>query len=92
MSALDDLSRRLFHGRNPGPLLGPWIACTIIAGGIYIFERKMPAFHEVVKPLYFIVVVILVIATGRWLRERQGIRRGGDRRHGDRRGGKGDKR
>ena len=77
---------RLFYGRNPGPLLGPWIACTLIAAGVFLFETKMPVFHEVVKIIYFILLVILVIATGRWFRIRhRGNRRGPDRRHADRR-------
>ena len=76
---------RLFYGRNLGPLLGPWIACTLMAGGILLFETKMPVFHEVVKIIYFLLLVIVVIATGRWFRIRGPNQRRGDRRHGDRR-------
>ena len=76
---------RLFYGRNPGPLLGPWIACILIAGGILLLETKMPVFHEVVKIIYFLLLVIVVIATGRWFRLRGPNQRHADRRHGDRR-------
>ncbi len=77
--------KRLFYGRSLGPLLGPWIACTVSAGGVLFVETKWPVFHDVVKIVYFILLVILVIATGRWFRVRQGRRRNADRRHGDRR-------
>lgn len=77
---------RLFYGRNLGPLLGPWIACIIVAGGVFWFETELPVFHEVVKIIYFIVVVILIIATGRWFRIRGPNQRHAERRHGDRRG------
>ena len=77
--------KKLFYGRSLGPLLGPWVACVSIAAGVFLFETKMPVFHEVVKIVYFILLVILVIATGRWFRIR-GTRRQNDRRQGDRRG------
>ena len=76
---------RLLHGRRIGPLLTPFISCLIVGGLIYIFEREMPAFHEVVKIGYFIIAVIFVIATGRAFRTREGSRRMAERRHGDRR-------
>lgn len=77
--------RRFLHGRHLRPLLTPLISCLTVALLIYIFEREMPAFHEVVKIGYFAVAVIFVIATGRALRTREGRRRKGERRHGDRR-------
>jgi hypothetical protein len=76
---------KIFYGRDPGPLLGPWIACLVIVGAVFFLETKMPVFHEVVQILYFIVGVVLVIATARWFRAREGNRRHGDRRNADRR-------
>ncbi|HEX6576233.1 MAG TPA: hypothetical protein VF042_14800 [Gemmatimonadaceae bacterium] len=76
---------RPFHGRALGPLVGPWVACLFIAALVYMFERAMPAFHDIVKIVYFIIAVILVILTGRAIRTREGRRRKGERRHGDRR-------
>ena len=76
---------KLFYGRNPGPLLGPWIACVIVVSAVFFLETKMPVFHEVVQILYFIVGVVLVIATARWFRGREGNRRHADRRRADRR-------
>lgn len=77
---------QFLHGRHLVPLLKPLIACLIVAGLIYFFERQMPAFHDVVKIGYFIVAVIFVIAAGRALRTREGSRRVSERRRGDRRG------
>ena len=83
--------RRFLYGRSLGPLAGPWIACLALAGAIFIFETKMPVFHEVVQIVYFILAVVLVIATGRWFRIRRGSRRDTrskeDRRKSERRGG-----
>ena len=75
------------YGRRLGHLLGPWAGCIVVATLVYIFERQMPAFHDVVKPVYFVIGVVFVIATGRGLRSREGARRVADRRHGDRRHG-----
>lgn len=79
--------RRLLYGRSLAPILKPWIACLIMAGGVYAFERAMPAFHDVVKLIYFIIAVICVIATGRALRLRGGSRRVSERRRSERRRG-----
>ena len=79
------MMKRLLHGRSLAPLAGPWIACLTLAALVYMFERAMPAFHDIVKIVYFILGVILAIATGRALRTREGRRRKGERRHGDRR-------
>jgi hypothetical protein len=76
---------RLFHGRRFGPLLGPWIACLIAAGVVYYFETQLPAFHVVVKPVYWILALIVVVTTVRALRQRSGSRRTAERRHRDRR-------
>ena len=66
-------------------------ACLTIAGAVLFFETKMPVFHDVVQIVYFILAVVLVIATGRWFRIRRGSRRDTrskeDRRQSERRGG-----
>jgi hypothetical protein len=77
--------KRFLHGRTLTPLIGPWIACLTAAALVYMFERAMPAFHDIVKIVYFIIGVLLAIITGRALRSRMGKRRQGERRHGDRR-------
>lgn len=78
------IQHRLFHGRDPGPLLGPWLACGIVAIAAYIFERQMPAFHDVIGPFYWLLLIIVAAATWKWARARA-HGRGADRRHGDRR-------
>ena len=78
--------RRFLHGRSLTALIKPWVGGLIVAALVFYFETKMPAFHEVVKIVYFVIAVVLVIITGRAIRPRGGRRRGADRRHGDRRG------
>jgi hypothetical protein len=78
------ISHSLFHGRDPGPLLGPWLACGIVAIAAYIFERMMPAFHDVIGPFYWLLLIIVGVATWKWARARA-KGRGAERRHGDRR-------
>ena len=78
-------TRRFLHGRRLTPLIKPWVACLIVAGLVFYFETKMPAFHEVVKIVYFVIAVVLVIITARAVRTREGNRRKGERRHADRR-------
>ena len=87
---MNDRTRRLLHGRSLTPLIKPWIAGLIVAGLVLFFETKMPAFHEVVKIVNFVIAVILIIITGRAFRSREGRRRVADRRHGDRRHRSGD--
>lgn len=77
---------RLFYGRNPGPLFGPLVTCVIVATLAFAFERSMPAFHDVVQPVYWILAAIALIAIWRWLRVRSGNRREADRRKADRPG------
>lgn len=78
------IRQRLFHGRDPGPLLGPWLACGVVAIAAYIFQRKMPAFHDVVGPFYWLLLIIVAVATWKWARARA-HGRGAERRQGDRR-------
>ncbi len=79
-------SKPTFFRRRFAPLITSWVIALVIAGLIYWFEISMPAFHEVVVPLYWIVAALGVFATWKWVRIR-GIRdrRTADRRHADRR-------
>lgn len=79
-------SKPTFFRRRFAPLITSWIVALVVAGLIYWFETSMPAFHEVVVPLYWIVAALILFATWRWVRTR-GIRdrRGHERRHTDRR-------
>jgi len=75
-------ARRNFFDRRFAPLATTWIIALVAAGLIYWFEIKMPAFHEVVTPLYAIIGALAVFFTWRWVRTRH---RGEDRRHAERR-------
>jgi hypothetical protein len=80
------IAERLFHGRGLGPLLGPWLGCLIATALVFVFEYEMPAFHEFVKIFYFVIAVVFIIATARYMRPRgTGNRRTGERRVHDRR-------
>lgn len=74
-----------FRGRRLGPLLSTWIAAAVVAGLTFWFEYTQPAFHDIVLPIYWTLTVVLIVTTGRWLRERRGDRRGRERRKSDRR-------
>jgi peptidoglycan/LPS O-acetylase OafA/YrhL len=75
----------IFHGRRLGPLVSAWIGAAIVAGIVFWIDRQQPAFHEILLPMYWLIVVMLIITTGRWLRSRQGDRRDHERRKNFRR-------
>lgn len=82
------ITDRFLHGRALGPLLGPWLGCLIATTLVFVFEYEMPAFHEFVKVFYFVIAIVFVIATGRYIRPRaKGNRRTKERRVHDRRQG-----
>lgn len=91
MTAPDPLvthSRPTFFRRRFAPLIAAWAIALSVAGLIYWFEKSMPAFHEVVGPLYWIIATLIVFSTWRWIRTRgkqRHDRRAADRRHADRR-------
>ena len=75
----------LLHGRHIGPLVTVWAAGLVVAGGLFWIQRKSPSLVDLMTPLYILLGVILLIASAKWLRERNHARRHADRRHGDRR-------
>lgn len=79
-------SKPTFFRRRFAPLIAAWVLALIVAGLLYGIESIYPAFHEVLVPLYWIVGVLIILATWRWIRTRgKGDRRGKDRRLADRR-------
>ena len=76
----NQLGFRLFKGRRLGPLIGPWVSSAVFAGLVYYAESTIPALHDVAGIVYWMLVAIVVIATGRWMRVRTADRRSADRR------------
>ena len=78
----------MIYGRRPRQLLVVWVISIGLALLIFWFETAAPVFHEIVQPFYWIVAVVAVCLTWRWLRARSTKnRRGKDRRASDRRTG-----
>lgn len=81
--------RRTFFSRRFAPLITTWFIALVAAALVYWFETEMPAFHEVLLPVYAIIVTLAVFTTWRWIRRRrkggEGERRHNDRRNTDRR-------
>lgn len=76
----------MLERRNPAGLIGAWIGGLLVAGVIYWFSRRAPAFEDLLNPIYWIIGVILVAFTIKWVRTRNAQdRRGDDRRRASRR-------
>lgn len=72
--------------RNPGGIIGAWAGGLLLTGSMYWFSLRFPAFEDLLYPLYWIVGIILVVFTVKWLRRRRAQdRRGDDRRKSSRR-------
>lgn len=77
---------RFFRGRRPGPLIGPWVSSLIFAGLLWYVETIIPALHDVIGIIYWMLLALVLFTTARWLRARSGDRRArNDRRRVDRR-------
>lgn len=77
---------RFFRGRRPGPLIGPWVSSLIFAGLLWYVETIIPALHDVIGIIYWMLLALVLFTTLRWLRARSGDRRArSDRRRVDRR-------
>lgn len=77
----------MIYGRRPRQLVLVWITALALIALIMWFETAAPAFHEILKPFYWIILAAAFFLTYRWLRARSNKdRRGGDRRRVDRRG------
>jgi hypothetical protein len=76
----------VLKGRNPSGLFGSWAGGLLLAGLIYWFSRRAPAFEDLLTPIYWIIGVILVAFTIKWIRTRSSQdRRAKDRRRTSRR-------
>jgi hypothetical protein len=76
----------MLQERNPSGLIGSWIGGLLLVGLTFWFSRRAPAFEDLLYPVYWIVGIILVAFTIKWLRTRSiRDRRGEDRRRAHRR-------
>ncbi len=76
----------MLQGRKPSGLIGSWIGGLLLTALIYWFSKRAPAFEDLLIPVYWIIGVILVAFTVKWLRTRNSLdRRGDDRRRTSRR-------
>jgi hypothetical protein len=77
----------MIYGRRPRQLVLVWVTALALIALIMWFETAAPAFHEILKPIYWIILAAAFFLTYRWLRSRSNKdRRGRDRRRVDRRG------
>ena len=71
--------------RRPGGLLWYWALGLALAGLIYGIVHTIPAFADLLAPVYWLIGIALVALTARWFRPRAAERRHGERRESDRR-------
>lgn len=77
-------SRPTFFRRRFAPLIAAWVLALIVAALFYWLERSLPALHEVIIPLYWIIAALIVLAT---LEMGPHERKGGQAREGPQAGG-----
>ena len=76
----------MFYGRGVRQLMVVWGVSLLLVLGLYRLEVVIPALHDMIVPLYWIVFGITAFMTLRWLRARSTPdRRGADRRKAERR-------
>lgn len=77
----------MFYGRGLRHLSVAWGVSLLLLVGLYRIEVVIPALHDMIVPVYWVVAGFTAFMTLRWLRARSPQnRRGKDRRHADRRG------
>jgi hypothetical protein len=77
----------MLHSRNPNALIGTWIGGLLFCAIVFWFSHRAPAFEDLLTPVYWIVGIILIAYTTRWIRSRtHPDRRAEDRRRAARRG------
>lgn len=76
----------MFYGRGLRQLFVVLGVPLLLLAGLYRIELSIPALHDIVVPVYWVVVGITAFMTLRWLRARsRGDRRDDDRRRTERR-------
>lgn len=76
----------MMYGRRQRHLYVVWGVSLLFLVGLYRLELRIPALHEMLLPVYWLVFGTAAFFTWRWVRSRaRGDRRGDDRRHETRR-------
>lgn len=76
----------MIYGRSLRQLLIVWGVSLLLLVGVYRIELNIPALHDILLPIYWLIFGVAAFLTWRWLRARSAKdRRGDDRRHEDRR-------
>jgi len=76
----------MFYGRGLRQLFIAWGVAFVLMLGLYRIEVVIPALHDMIVPVYWIIVGATAFVTLRWLRARSPKdRRGEDRRRKSRR-------
>lgn len=76
----------MFYGRGLRQLFVVWGVSIVLAAGLYRIELSIPALHDMIVPLYWLVLGFAAFMTLRWLRARSPEdRRGKERRRTNRR-------
>lgn len=76
----------MFYGRGLRQLFITWGIALVLMVGLYRIEVAIPALHDMIVPVYWVVAGITAFITLRWLRVRSPTdRRAKDRRRKSRR-------
>ena len=76
----------MIYGRSVRQLVTVWIVTVALLALLHFFETSAPAFHELLIPFYWIIIIVAAVLTWRWARSRSTTdRRGRDRRRASRR-------
>lgn len=76
----------MFYGRGLRQLFVAWGVALVLMLGLYRIEVVIPALHDMIVPVYWVIVGITAFMTLRWLRARSPTdRRAEDRRRKPRR-------
>ena len=76
----------MFYGRGLRHLFIAWGVALLLMLGLYRIEVSIPALHDMIVPLYWIIAGVTAFISLRWLRARSTKdRRGEDRRRKSRR-------
>jgi type VI protein secretion system component VasK len=80
---------RIWRGRHAEPFVIIWVIAIVLAAALYEIQNIQPAFSELLRPVYLLILLVALLVTWKWFRTRasgrQHDRRHGDRRHSDRR-------